>query len=306
MGILGGIILFASAILLISQIEYNLNALWGTPKKRALLRRIFTYYPVITIIPFLVAGSLFLSTNIQSIMNKTYYASILYNMIAPYLMITIAFVMMYKTLPNTQVEWKAAITSGITASVLWENSKFVFAWYIKEIVSYDKIYGSLSILPIFLLYIFLCWLIIYFAAEVGVVTQNFSGQKAKKHFKILSIVDYISVLHLICLNHSTKNRSTKLAYISKSLSIPNDTVIQIVDHLKSLDAISKTGRHQYSPTKPIENINVSQLLDAFFRINPDSQYITHHPKYADFIYKLRSGTIDIVKDDNFKDLMKPL
>lgn len=310
MGILGAVVFVASAVILVSQVELNFNSLWGIHKKRPLAKRVLIYYLTITVTPFLIAGSLYLTSNIQNLIYRSStfvpYASFFSNYFAPYMMTTTALILIYKYLPYTHVEWKAAIISGITGAILWEVSKILFTYYVAAVVIYSKIYGSLSVIPIFLLYLFLCWIIFYFAAEIGTILQNYKGQKARKHFRFISFVDYISVLHLICTKYYDNTKSIRLSNISKTLAIPNDTVIKITDHLEFMGILEKKKRHSVIPALPISRIDLSLVWEEFIKLNPDSDYLEKNINLSNFIDGLSKKSMELCRSDNFKDLMKPL
>jgi len=84
----------------------------------------------------------------------------------------IAFSIVYLLLPNTRVKWSAAALGGTVAGIVWELAKHGFNFYVANFVSYTKIYGTLGVLPIFLVWVYLSWLIFLFGAELSYVTQN--------------------------------------------------------------------------------------------------------------------------------------
>jgi len=309
LGMIGLIALIASSLVLINQLESTLNAIWGKKKERALWKRIMIYYPVIISLPFLVGFSFYLTTNLQTLIKETIFFApfigVFLSLIAPYLMTCISLTLIYKYLPNTLVEWRSAIISGITSAILWENSKIIFTWYITKVVNYSKIYGTLSIIPIFLLYIFFSWLIIYFGAEVGSVIQNFKGQKIRKYYRVTSFTDYLTVLHLICENFYNHESKTKLSDISKTLSIPNEMVIMIVDHLVYLGFIKQGKKHFYLPALPLIEMNISTLWEEFIEKNLDTKYFDKYDNLAKYISKLSNNSKIIIKSDNLGDLVNP-
>ncbi len=83
-----------------------------------------------------------------------------------------AFSIVYLLLPNTRVKWRAAALGGTVAGIIWEFAKHGFNFYIANFVSYTKIYGTLGVLPIFLVWVYMSWLIFLFGAELCYVTQN--------------------------------------------------------------------------------------------------------------------------------------
>jgi membrane protein len=48
-----------------------------------------------------------------------------------------------------------------------EGAKHAFAWYLTRVSTYEAVYGALAALPIFLLWIYLCWIIVLAGAAVS-------------------------------------------------------------------------------------------------------------------------------------------
>ena len=65
-----------------------------------------------------------------------------------------------------------AIIGGVTAGILFEIMGRLFAYYISKFPTYTLIYGTFSIVPIFLLWIYFSWLVILFGALIAASLQE--------------------------------------------------------------------------------------------------------------------------------------
>ena len=82
-----------------------------------------------------------------------------------------AFLVLYLIMPNVRVAFLHALGGAVVASILFELSKRGFTLYVKNFANYEVVYGALSTLPIFLIWVYLSWMIALIGAEVVAVLQ---------------------------------------------------------------------------------------------------------------------------------------
>jgi membrane protein len=76
---------------------------------------------------------------------------------------------LYKLRPNHYVPIQAAFFGGVVAAGFFVIFKKLFVWYFSYFTSYTILYGAVSILPIFMLWLYFSWFIILFGAVVSYV-----------------------------------------------------------------------------------------------------------------------------------------
>jgi membrane protein len=82
--------------------------------------------------------------------------------------ITVAgFSLLYYFMPKVRVDPRHALIGGVTAGVLFEIMGRLFAYYITNFPTYTLVYGTFSVLPIFLLWIYFSWLVVLFGALIA-------------------------------------------------------------------------------------------------------------------------------------------
>jgi len=74
--------------------------------------------------------------------------------------------------PNTSVDWSAALYGGIVGGCLWLLNSILNALNLSKVASMSAIYGPLGIIPIFLIGLYFSWLIVLFGAQVAYAAQN--------------------------------------------------------------------------------------------------------------------------------------
>ena len=88
----------------------------------------------------------------------------------------LALVLLYKLLPNTHVRWRPALAGALVAAVLWEASKWAFGLYVSRALPYLKLYGAIGLIPLFLFWLYLNWLIVLFGLEIAFTLQGMKGR----------------------------------------------------------------------------------------------------------------------------------
>lgn len=159
---LGLIFLLITAILTLHTIESSFNIIWQVKKPRSWLKRFFLYWVSLTFVPLLFGISFIISMYLL-LLSAISTALIVFT---PFLFSTAAFTLLYKTMPSCFVAWRASLLGGLTAAVLFQIAKYSFAWYLIHFPTYELLYGVLATIPIFLTWLYICWLIILFGAEV--------------------------------------------------------------------------------------------------------------------------------------------
>lgn len=81
----------------------------------------------------------------------------------PIFCLFLVFSLLFKTVPNTHVPWSEAALGGVVTVGIFKVAFSLFAWLSSYFV-YDAIYGALAVLPAFLIWLFLVWVILLFGA----------------------------------------------------------------------------------------------------------------------------------------------
>ncbi|OUD12534.1 virulence factor BrkB family protein [Thioflexithrix psekupsensis] len=175
---IGGLIL--TSVLLMASIDNALNAIWRIETPRPAVIKFLVYWAVLTLSPLLIGISLAVSSYIFSLpfLSETARSPHLLR-VTPFIMSAIAFALLYMIVPNQRVPLQPAIAGGLVAAAFFELAKKIFAFYITQFPTYQAIYGALAILPIFLVWIYVCWIIVLLGAELTHCLLSYSDSDSK-------------------------------------------------------------------------------------------------------------------------------
>lgn len=88
------------------------------------------------------------------------------------------FAMIFKLLPNTQVNWRDVVLGAFLTAVLFNVGKYLIGTYLRYSVSLSG-FGAAASLMAFLIWIYFSALVLVFGAEVAKVTAERAGRKIK-------------------------------------------------------------------------------------------------------------------------------
>lgn len=75
--------------------------------------------------------------------------------------------LIYKIIPDKKIHFKTALQAAFFASLFWEAAKQLFGWYVLHLGRFSMIYGSLSTLAIFFLWMYYSSVILLLGGEVA-------------------------------------------------------------------------------------------------------------------------------------------
>jgi len=159
LGYLGVLYVTFAAVMFFKDYDYIVNDIFSSPK-RNIWHAVKTYLLLVLIIPTMMAASFYFSSFVQGYLDKSCITSIihLYTFL-PYFIVWMMFYITYQLSANIRIEVSAALISSFIASLVWYLSKSAFVFYVVHNKTYASIYGSISTLLFFFLWIYISWAI---------------------------------------------------------------------------------------------------------------------------------------------------
>ena len=159
LGYIGAVYVTFAVFMFFKNYDYIVNDIFDT-SCRTLWEATKTYLLLLLIIPVLLGSSFYLSTFIQSYLDKHTITSIIHiYSFLPFLIVWMMFYVAYQLSANIRIDIQAALISSFIASLVWYLSKSAFVFYVVHNKTYASIYGSISTLLFFFLWIYISWAI---------------------------------------------------------------------------------------------------------------------------------------------------
>jgi membrane protein len=158
------------SLALMFTIDRSLNAIWRVGHSRPYWVSALGYVAILVMAPLLIGLSMSLTTYLVTLSMRVASVppeagSILIRAI-PTSMSTMAFFLLYRIVPHRPVPWRHALVGAVVAAVLFELAKELFATYVRHAPGYHLVYGTFALVPIFLIWVYLSWLVVLFGAEL--------------------------------------------------------------------------------------------------------------------------------------------
>lgn len=168
---IGSAALLVSALLLVHSIESAFDDIWRPARRRGWGRRLLLYPTLLVFGPLLLGLGLWSASTafgwlpgwlVPAPDDRKFAAQAV-----SLLLIVATFALLYRVLPNATVRWRHALVAAALAGAGFEVARHAFAWFIVYVANYQLIYGAFAAFPIFLIWLFLCWLIVLAGAAVA-------------------------------------------------------------------------------------------------------------------------------------------
>ena len=176
----GVIILMVTSFLMLSNIEKTFNHIWATTGGRKGLAGFLVYWAILSLGPLLLAAGMMMKTYLVSFqlvvdeVDSLGVSAILFSYL-PWLLTWLAFTLLYIAVPNCKVRTSYAIFGGLVTAALFEAAKTLFGELVAH-SSYTSVYDAFAVIPLFLIWIYLLWVLILIGAELVRSLETFRYQ----------------------------------------------------------------------------------------------------------------------------------
>lgn len=274
LGVTAVLVLVFIAISLLSTIESTFNDVWAVRRGRTWMSRIISYWAGLTLGPLLLLTALGLTSAGQFEVVRDWLERVeivgifIFRFFIPFMILSLAFSALYLFLPNTKVDWRAAVVGGTVAGCLLQLNSLCSVVYGSRAVTYSKIYGSLAVVPLFLVGLYLSWTIILLGAQVAYVFQFRNEEHEDKHAETVHQrgreLAALQLMTWIGRQFQSGSAPSTASEISRELGLPFKLVLQILSLLTKNQLLLEVAdaTQTFSPARPLDTIRAQDILRA--------------------------------------------
>jgi membrane protein len=187
--IIGIAVLLFSASGVFAEIQSSINYIWGLAAKpnknivRFIKNRLLSF-AMIGSVGFVLLVSLMINSFVEILYDfltdffkeETIYLISLLNNVVVFIITTLLFMLIFKTLPNGKIGWKETAVGASFTSILFMVGKWGIGLYLSTTAS-SSLYGAAGSIIVILIWVYYSAMILYFGAEF---TKNYAEMYGKK------------------------------------------------------------------------------------------------------------------------------
>ncbi|WP_308008819.1 YihY/virulence factor BrkB family protein [uncultured Fusobacterium sp.] len=307
-GVLAGIGFLSlgwTLITMFSIVEKSFNDIWQVEKSRMILRKITDYIAFFLLFPLLIltinGGMVIIGKKLEGIYDISPYLL----QIIPSLSIFLFFTALYMLIPNTKVKLIPAFFSAIFTSALFSGLQYFFIHLQVMIITYNKIYGSFSVIFIFFLWLKIMWFFIILGAHLSYFLQN---KDLKSHSNNVNGISFKSKEYtgMIIIRELIRRYLNNLSPItvkelSENSNIPYDVILHVLNIFEENGLAAKVvnvkndNEEGFTILQNIEQINFKKVFnilessgeDIKLQVNDDNRAFYRIIKNKDFDFLIK-------------------
>ncbi len=252
LGSLGLALLFYTVISLMQKIERAFNFTWRVSEERSFARRFSDYLSVILIGPVLMFSAMGITATIS---NSTLYQQLsefvifsfifgAFSHLLPYLLIIIAFTMIYIFVPNTKVHLRSALVGAIVAGIVWQTVGWLFASFVSK-ANYTAIYSAFAALFFFMIWLYISWSILLTGANIAFYFQN-PEYRTRRRLELrlsnrMKEKLALAIMAQVATRYYTRQHPLTLRGLAQRLNVATESIHPIIICLLEKELLLRTA-----------------------------------------------------------------
>lgn len=270
----GLVFLLWTLISMMGSIEDTFNTIWGVKNGRSLGRKITDYTAMLLILPIvLICASgmtLLLSSTLRAIFDFPFFTPLIsaFVEILSWLLTCLFFTLLYVLMPNTKVKLVNALIPGVLAGSGFMLLQWIFVTGQMYVARYNAIYGSVSFLPLMLIWLQLVYVVTFAGAVVCYASQNIFMYSFSDAIATMSSSYYarltIAVGAVVVQRFNAGEGATTVKYMAQNYNLPPKLVTVICDRMVTARIMSIA---EINPQKELRGyqpaVDTSKLTVAY-------------------------------------------
>lgn len=302
----GVVALVISLLVTLNGIEGTFNRIWRVKSARPKLSRFLVYWTVLTLGSVFATAGIALSAKFYDLpvfdtdLGKA--LEVLLLRAVPFLIELALFAVIYRVVPHRTVHWRHAFSGAVLASLIFESIKWGMGAYLSRFGNYTLLYGALSVVPIFLLWIYFAWLAVLLGASFAASISAFRYQPAS--LRLPHGYEIYGLLRLLARfdasrRHGRGLHTDEIQQLEPSLT--DALVQQMLGQLESINVVRRAETGDWLLARDLDALTLAELYEASHLRIPVAE--AHLPSRDDALGQSVTAAIDELRIP-LRDLLK--
>ena len=308
-GFIGTLVVLFAAVWTMNAIEQAFNAITRAPSGRPIIRRVLTYWFVLTAGPVLFAAIPFLLRTVtqasggEDALLGRWLASTL-ALVGSFAALWLLLGFAYIAVPNIRIDRRCAIIGSFIAALLISLGKGALAASLAGSFEISRLYGSLGFVPLFMMWVYLMWLVVLYGLQLSVILQSI-GREGRAFaasgdgpdlFEPASAVD---VFQVICtrFTHGKATRREDVEVLCGLAPKAANDLLQVMERRKLLlRSGTDLSGNTFVPAGTPAHFTLASALDCGFALSDGGEICTAD----DAVRRLREAQTAALSDERFR------
>ena len=274
LGSIGLAFLVYTVVTTVQKVEGSFNFVWRVGQPRSFARRFIEYLSLMILGPILLAFALGLLGSaesspfahwLQGMAPLAWFLEVL-GRVVPYAIVTVVFTCMYAFIPNTHVQYRAALIGGVTAGVIWALVGEAFTAVIVYSSHLVAVYTGFAIVLTTLIWVYLSWLILLIGAQLAFYVQFPQCLRHGHDAVELSDSDReqagLSIMYLIARDYGAGRSYWSAGSLAAEFDVPGAALAPVLMRLERAGLILATEKEIFVPGRDPQGILLADILNA--------------------------------------------
>jgi len=195
--------------------------------------------------------------------------------IIAFLLVTLLLAAFFCFIPNTKVEWKSALLGAAIVVALLQMYNMLSFIYVERVVDTRSLYGSVGIIVVLMLGLYVFWSLILLGGQITYAVQNadfLTNENAwQKTSEQTQEIISLGALIVIAKRFQLGTSPVFFSELLQKLRVPSHVLNSSIQRLCTLGYLTPTlsssaddeRNHSYQLSKPLESISLGSFKRAF-------------------------------------------
>ncbi|MDR1110465.1 MAG: YihY/virulence factor BrkB family protein [Deltaproteobacteria bacterium] len=283
-------VIFWSVYGLLWQLEVNFSKIFGYLSNRTFLHRATDYLTIMMVIPFFLvaAGSVNIFIASLDASKLVFMAKLEIRPLHSSLMVIFPVLIwwfilswLYAYFSRGIIRWPERLIGGFVTGLIFQLFQKFYLSIIISITSYNAIYGSFAVVPLFMVWLYLSWLIVIFGGEVTRRLADYflSGLRLNAILLPMNWGELreasMRIMDQIVASYEDRDnpRPTSVLSLAKSLKMPIPHLGRAINCLQNAGLLTRIASPEengpvFLPALAPNNLNREMIAQALDRLTP--------------------------------------